>query len=306
MIIKGGSCGGAFRLSAHLTRTDPNERSEVKELCGTAGETLHAALIDMTAFAAGTNCSKPLYHASINPEPGEKMTEAQWMRAVERLESTLGLNGQPRVVVEHVKDGRPHRHVVWSRIDLARNRAISDSHNFRKHEECSRALEREFGHAPVQGAHVERNGRKRPDRTPSHDEMQQAARTGIDPCQAREQITGLWRSTVTGQEFAAALDQAGWILARGDRRGHVVIDPAGGVHSLARRVDGVTAKDIRTRLADIDPARLPSVAEARTIQRDRQTTRAGEPQTATVMRFPRGITRQARQRERERPQRLAA
>ena len=38
----------------------------------------------------------------------------------------------------------------------------------------------------------------------------------------------------------------------GDRRDFVVIDPHGGTYSLARRVDGAKAKDIRARMADLD------------------------------------------------------
>ncbi|MFN1208979.1 relaxase/mobilization nuclease domain-containing protein, partial [Enterococcus lactis] len=73
--------------------------------------------------------------------------------AIDKLEAALGLTGQPRIVVVHEKEGREHCHIVWSRIDLDRMAAISDSHNYPKHEEVARALEREFGHARVQGVH---------------------------------------------------------------------------------------------------------------------------------------------------------
>jgi uncharacterized protein (DUF1800 family) len=56
-------------------------------------------------------------------------------------------------------------------------------------------------------------------------------------------------------------------LARGDRRDFVAVDPQGGTHSLSRRIDGATAKDVRERLADLDPRSLPSVAEAKEAQR---------------------------------------
>ena len=69
------------------------------------------------------------------------------------------------------------------------------------------------------------------------------------------------------------------MLARGDRRDYVVIDPMGGTHSLARRVEGAKAKDIRERMADIDSARLPGIAEAKQIQyarRERDPVRTRE------------------------------
>ncbi len=201
---------------------------------------------------------------------------------MDRLEKELGLTGQPRVVVVHEKnDGREHCHVVWSRIDLDKMRVISDSHNFRKHELVARELEREFGHERVQGAHIERDGKARPPRTPSHKEIQQGARTGVSPKQAREHLTALWQRADNGKAFAEGLAQSGWILARGDRRDFVAIDQKGGTHSLSRRIDGATAKMVRERLADLKAETLPSVAEARATQQARHAPEAVRQRTPT-------------------------
>ena len=253
MIIKGTSCAGASRLTTHLTRTDTNERAEVKEIRGVVADDLSGALREMEAVAAGARTTKPFYHGSINTRADERLTDEQRMQAIDRLEAALGLTGQARVVVVHEKEGREHCHIVWSRIDLDRMAAISDSHNYRKHEEVARSLEREFGHERVQGAHVERDGKDRPERTPSHREMLQAERTGLSPEQAKEMMTGIWQSTKNGKEFQVALEEKGWMLARGDRRDFVAIDINGGVHSIARRIDGTKAADVRQRFADIDP-----------------------------------------------------
>jgi hypothetical protein len=269
VVIKGTSCAGANRLAVHLTRTDTNERAEVKEIRGVTAEDLRGALLEMEAVAAGTRSTKPFYHGSINTRAEERLTDEQRLTAIDRLEAALGLAGQARVVVVHEKEGREHCHIVWSRIDLERMAAISDSHNYRKHEEVARALEREFGHERVQGAHVEREGRERPERTPSHAEMLQAERTGLTPQAVKAQITELWRNSETGQDFAVALWNAGYVLARGDRRDYVIIDPKGGTHSLARRVDGARVKDIRERLADLDSGRLHSITDAKEILRAR-------------------------------------
>ena len=58
----------------------------------------------------------------------------------------------------------------------------------------------------------------------------------------------------------------GLVLARGARRDFVVIDHAGGLHALSKRIIGATAAEIRVRLADLDPAKLPSVSQAKTEQ----------------------------------------
>jgi hypothetical protein len=288
VIIKGKSVGGAKRLAVHLMRTDTNERAEVKELRGVAAEDLRGALLEMQAVAAGTRSTKPFYHGSINTRADERLTDDQRMQAIDRLEEKLGLSGQPRVVVVHEKEGREHCHIVWSRIDLDRMAAISDSHNYRKHEEVARALEREFGHERVQGAHIEREGKPRPERTPSHAEMLQADRTGMSPQQVKTQVTELWQRTDSGQAFAVALWDAGYVLARGDRRDYVVIDPMGGTHSLARRVEGMKAKDIRDRMADMDSQRLPNITDAKQIQGARQ-----ERDGARTKETPREVSNEA-------------
>ncbi|MDH6258429.1 relaxase/mobilization nuclease domain-containing protein [Bradyrhizobium sp. BR13661] len=296
MIIKGTACAGASRLNTHLTRTDTNERAEVIDIRGVVADDLSGALHEMEAVAAGARTTKPFYHGSINTRADERLTDEQRMHAIDRLEAALGLTGQARVVVIHEKEGREHCHIVWSRIDLDRMAAISDSNNYRKHEEVARSLEREFGHERVQGALVEREGKDRPERTPSHREMLQSERTGISTEQAKELMTGIWQSSKNGKEFQAALEEKGWMLARGDRRDFVAIDPHGGVHSIARRVKGTKAADVRQRFDDLDPKTLRSVAEAKQVQRERY---GGQEKQATKQRVsearpPRQASGQAR------------
>jgi Relaxase/Mobilisation nuclease domain len=278
VVIKGKSVAGARRLAVHLTRTDTNERAEVKEVRGVIAEDLRGALLEMEAVAAGARTSKPFYHGNINTRADERLTDEQRMHAIDRLEEKLGLTGQARVVVVHEKEGREHCHIVWSRIDLDRMAAVSDSHNYRKHEEVARDLEREFGHERVQGVHTEREGKVRPGRTPSHAEMLQSTRTGLTASAVKETVTQLWRTADSGQSFAVALWESGYVLARGDRRDFVIIDPSGGTHSLARRVDGVKAKDVRERMTDLDPAQLYNIRDAKQIQKARQTRDAGRSQ----------------------------
>jgi hypothetical protein len=41
------------------------------------------------------------------------------------------------------------------------------------------------------------------------------------------------------------LAEHGYMLARGDRRDFVIVDREGGIHSLARRIDGMKAAELR-------------------------------------------------------------
>ena len=129
-------------------------------------------------------------------------------------------------------------------------------------------------------------------------EIRAAERSGIDPATLKDELSELWRSTDSGKAFAAALDERGYMLAKGDRRDFCVIDQAGDAHSLARRLDGVKAKDVRERMADIDRDSLPTVAEARAAQREtrRERSRGVEGGKARPCRSQRrhGRRRQAR------------
>jgi len=270
MIIKGKSRAGPQQLAKHLGNAEKNERVSLIETRGTVAQDLRGALVEMDALAAGTRCERSLYHAAISPEPPHRLTPEQRAEAIDALEERLGLCGHARVVVMHEKLGRQHIHVVWSRIDLARMRSVSDSHNYRKHEEVARELERRFGHDRVQGAHHERDGVERPDRTPSRAELQQQERTGVTGKRVKEEVTAAFRASDGPEAFRAALEQRGYLLARGDRRDYVVIDRKGGVHSLARRIDGMKAAELREFMAPVSLEAVPTIDQAREIIAERE------------------------------------
>lgn len=66
-----------------------------------------------------------LYSLSINPDPSQgPLSREQYFDYIDRTEENLGLAGQPRAVVFHTKHERPHCHVVWSRIDTDKMKAV--------------------------------------------------------------------------------------------------------------------------------------------------------------------------------------
>lgn len=280
MIIKGASRAGPRQLSRHLARTDTNERVEVLELHSPTAS-LHEAFRDWQTLADGTRGTKGLYHANIDPDARYDMTPEQWTRAVDVLEEELGLQGQPRAVVLHEKNGRQHIHVVWQRTDIDTMTLRSDSHNFKAHERASFRLEEEFGHEHVPGKHAKRDRDAQPELPSSditHAEWQQSERSGIDPRARKAEITALYQASDTGSAFRSALDEAGYVLARGDRRDFVLIDQHGDVLSLRRQIAGISAKDLRAFMADVPQQAVPDVATARAAQQERG--QGGAPEMA--------------------------
>jgi Relaxase/Mobilisation nuclease domain len=269
VIISGGSrCNGAW-FASHLTRTDENERVRLVEIRSMAAEDIPAAFREMHFVAGGTFCKNYFYHASINPRENERLSEEQWERAADALERNLGLEGQPRFVVEHEKEGRVHRHIVWSRIDAETMTAISDSFTAPIHERTARELEQEFGLEPVASCLTRERGTPRPERGPKSWEKFRGFESGIDPDEVKREVTALWQQCDSGKAFARALDEAGYILCKGDRRDFCIVDAAGDEHSLARRIKGVKAADIRERMADVVRDELPTVDEARDLADER-------------------------------------
>lgn len=273
MIIKGGPRGKGAQLAVHLMRTDTNETVNVFGRRGVYSKTVRGALQEMEAIAAGSKATRPLYHVSINPESDEILTPAQWQEAADRLEKALGLEGHQRVMVQHLKQGkagdmRQHMHVVWCRIDVNTMKAAHHSHNYRTHEEVARDLEREFGLKRTQGVHAERDGGEKPEKRPNTKESMQEAVTGWKKEDAKAMIAAAWNAGGNGAAFMAYLEKGGYRLAAGDKRDFVVIDPAGGVHSIRSGVRGLKVADVRERFGDLDLKRLPSAGDAQQAARD--------------------------------------
>jgi hypothetical protein len=279
MIIKGASRASPKQLATHLGRRDTNERVEVLELQSPAG-TLREAFRDWQTLSEGTKGRLGLYHANIDPAEAYTMTADQWSRCVDVLEEELGFGGQPRAVVLHEKHGREHIHVVWARTDIDTMTLKADSHNYLAHERASQRLELEFGHEMVPGKHAKRDRERQPDMPDAridHAEWQLAERGQFDHKARKAQITELYHSADDGRAFKAALEDAGYMLARGDKRDFVLLDADARVHSLGRQVQDVRAKELRDFMVDIDPNHLPSVKEARAILRDKPHPPQPEP-----------------------------
>lgn len=278
MILKGNIRAGGQELARHLMNDrheiDPeasfqppkigNERVELAELRGFAADDLAGAFAEIEGVAAGTNCTKPIYSLSINPS--QPMSREDYGHAIERIEQKLGLQDQARAVVFHVKDGREHCHVAWSRIDLERMQARHMEFDRQKLRETARELVRDFGHDMPKWLGEDRGTDRFKDRfeAVSLAEKGQQERSGIDPAERRTAITEAYRQSDSATAFRSALQEHGYELALGDRRAFVVVDRAGEVHSVNKQIDGAKPKEIKARL-HIEQIRedLPTVQEAK-------------------------------------------
>ncbi|MCB9959702.1 MAG: relaxase [Rhodospirillaceae bacterium] len=263
MILKGNTRANGSDLATHLLNSYDNERIELAEMRGTIADDLHGGFAEIEAIAAGTRATKPFYSLSINP--GEPLTREQYFEAIDAIETRLGLTGQPRAVLFHVKDGREHAHAVWSRIDGVQMQAVHMAHDRRKLCDMACRLADKFGHELPDGlkAWRDKTGFEKQALEPSFADAAMQARTGTSPEDRRAEISALYQASDSAAAFRQALEEKGYVLAKGDRRAFVVVDRQGNVHSLSRYLKGVNRKELQARMAGIDVNGLPSVDQAK-------------------------------------------
>jgi Relaxase/Mobilisation nuclease domain len=264
MIINGGSRCNARFFANHLTNGEENERVTLCEIRNLAAMDVAGALKEMEAIALGAHCKNYFYHANINPQSTELLTPVQWRFAVDTLEENLGLKGHARFIVEHQKKSRTHRHVIWLRIIISTMRVVKMTDDYEKHQATSRQLEREFGLREVSSVlGAGKSEGKRPARRPKPWETFRGHQTGIDPRVMKDGLTELYRSSRDGMTFLHGLKASGYQLVQGDKQVYCIVDSAGHVHSLARRLDGVSTSVLDEFLSDISPDTIPSLALSR-------------------------------------------
>ncbi len=147
MIIKSNIRGGYRSAAAYLKAQGENEKIRTVEISDPDVKTLDEAFKNMWEVASNSKAKKPLHHISINPMKDERLTDEQVLKIVERCEQKYGYKpgDHQRVIVEHVKDGRQHFHVMWSRVSLATGKVVKSGEHWKKSKQAAREMEKELG-----------------------------------------------------------------------------------------------------------------------------------------------------------------
>lgn len=147
MIIKSHIRSGYRAAAEYLKDRGLNEKTCIVEISDPDAKNLDDAFQNMWVIACNTKATKPLHHISINPMKDERLTGKQVLAIVERCEQKYGykLFHHQRVIVEHIKDGRQHFHVIWNRVSLVTGRPVWPGHHWNKSKQVCREMERELG-----------------------------------------------------------------------------------------------------------------------------------------------------------------
>jgi hypothetical protein len=260
MIAKGTPHDNGVRLARYLIAGKEGEIAALWELSGFASPDIVEAFRSVHIMAAGTRCEHPFFHIQVRNPDSDCLAREQWLIVADRIERMLGLSGQPRAIAFHTdrRTGGEHMHLAFSRIDHQTLTARKLPFFKRRLNRVSRELETELGLTRV-----------RAERTsvikyaPLRPQEEQARRLGVDIRKMLDTIRECFDSSDSGRSFAAALAHNKLTLAEGERRDFVVVDHAGGLHAIGKRILGLSAAQIRARLSDLARERLPTVEQVR-------------------------------------------
>lgn len=146
MIIKSHVRGGYRAAANYLKQQGSNESVRLVEIGDTSARNLDEAFRNMWMVGRTTRCSKPLHHVSINPYKDERLTDEQVRLICARLEQKFGYKpgDHQRVIIEHIKDGRQHFHVIWNRVSMRTGRPVWPGEHWNKSKQAAREMEAEL------------------------------------------------------------------------------------------------------------------------------------------------------------------
>lgn len=259
MITKGSQRGGAIQLAAHLLNERENDHVEILSMQGFTSNNLPDALMELQAISRATKCQQFMFSLSLSPPSGEQVTTGDFETAIDLATSKLGLDGQARVAILHTKKSRTHCHVVFSRIDLDSLKAVPLPFFKERLQEVSRELYLTHGWRMPPGL------RDRALSNPLNFDLQEyfaAQRARLDPREMKATVRDCWNVSDSGAAFAAALEESGFRICRGDRRGYVLIHwrAPEAVYSLSRWL-GKKQAQLTERIGPASD--LPALDEAR-------------------------------------------
>lgn len=265
MIPKASQRAGGQDLATHLLNAHDNEYVELAEVRGAVASDLHGAFAEWEAIAHNlTRCRNYLYSLSVNPDFSQgQLSRDQYRDYAERVEKALGLTDQPRAMIYHIKNGREHCHIVWSRIDTQAGKAIHQAFDHEKLMMVTREFARDHGLKLPAG--YERGGDDR--KRKSLYEMQQQRNSGLTKEERMAAVTAAWKRSDSPKAFVRALEEMGYVLATG-KRPYILVDLYGDMNALPKLIDdrSVRTKDIRAFLeAEFPPETLPTVDEAKAL-----------------------------------------
>jgi hypothetical protein len=261
MIVTGTSHDLSGALAIHLLRADHNESVRIlpgRDVPDTAAlPDAIQRIRDLAIPSSGKIPKKPGYHLSASPS--QPLDADGWTEFWTEIEREMGLSDCAYVEVEHVKqraDGtsEPHRHRVYSRVDLEGNLAnnnrdwarlatVARLHEYRHGEEMTPTRFdpeiinrlRRSGHHDAAAVVEAASPAEKPVAAISGSDFKQQQSTKISARDVHKTAWMEWSESVDPDDFARRMRRRGLTVVQGDK-GPTIIDPRGGTYGVGRSV----------------------------------------------------------------------
>jgi hypothetical protein len=99
-------------------------------------------------LANNNRTEKVVFHASLNPDPKDKLSDELLSEIAQAYMEKLGYGNQPYIVIKHTDIKREHLHIVSLRID-ENGRKINDSYEVARSMKICKELEQQFNLVPL-------------------------------------------------------------------------------------------------------------------------------------------------------------
>lgn len=213
----------------------------------------------------GRKLTKPVFHLSTSWHPDQHPDRAHMVATMDSALAALGLEKLQAVYVIHNDEPHPHIHAFVNLVNPETGRSNSVRYSKERLSKWAELYEREHGIYCEQ--RIENNRKRAQAKAkrakkdfPRHKEKE------LD---LKAEITKRYRAADNGRAFQASLEEIGFSLAKGKRI--VLIGPDGKQYGLTRQLQGIRAKDVTHKLADLD---LPPAEKSRRDRRDDERAKA--------------------------------
>lgn len=194
-----------------------------------------------------------VYSYSLAWHPDQDPDEAHMKIQAKETLKLLGLEDHESIVVAHQETDHDHIHVI---VNLVHPESGKTAKLYKDHIKLSEwAQEYEISTNQIYCQDRIDNNLKRKEAQHKSDTEAQPTSEFVKYREKKvsqsDLVRSLYERSDSGKAFKDALERHKLTLAKGDRRGFVLVDEKGKVFSLSRQLKGQRASDIKARLSDI-------------------------------------------------------
>ena len=251
------------RLSFTYTHNIPfeNPNAAMRYMIDTAQDAENLKREAGVGNRGAKSSKRPVLTFSLSYDPQDNPTQQEMTNdAIDFMDKVLGLSDHQAIFYGHNDTAHPHIHVMANLVHPQTGRTHAPSWSKVKASDWAyeKAQERGIGHCPQR----EINKQKR----------EQGKMVNYQDPHLQQQLTiqHLFMQSDSGKAFAAALEDHGFTLARGDRRGFVLVDENGKILSLSRQLDSSSRRKVAERFMDIEALRSAQEVAAEKMSYDRE------------------------------------